>query len=137
LPDQAFLVELPATFDDPNAPLTYELLSTPAQATVVSGTGPYRLMRPQPGAQGADELTFQADSAGGSSNAATVTLVYWRCVGDLNDDSRINLSDLAQLLGSYGTTSGAEYEDGDLDGDTDVDLADLAELLGHYGEVCF
>ncbi len=137
LPDEPFVVELPATFDDPNAPLTYELVSDPAQATVVSGTGPYRLMRPEPSAQGTDEFTFQVDSAAGSSNEATVTLVYWRCVGDLNGDGQVNLSDLAQLLGNYGMTGGAEYEDGDLDSDGDVDLADLAELLAHYGAVCF
>ena len=36
------------------------------------------------------------------------------CPGDLNGDNSVNLSDLAQLLGNYGTTSGAEYEDGDM-----------------------
>ena len=45
-------------------------------------------------------------------------------------------ADLAQLLASYGTTSGATYEDGDIDADGDVDLADLAALLAHYGEPC-
>ena len=58
------------------------------------------------------------------------------CFGDLDGDNDIDLADLAQLLGGYGTTSGASYEDGDLDGDGDVDLADLAGLLGVYGESC-
>jgi hypothetical protein len=58
------------------------------------------------------------------------------CFGDLNGDNVINLADLAQLLGSYGITSDATYEDGDLDGDGDVDLADLAALLGVYGTSC-
>ena len=58
------------------------------------------------------------------------------CYGDLDDDSEIGLTDLAQLLGHYGTTSGATYDEGDLDGDGDVDLADLAELLGLYGTSC-
>jgi hypothetical protein len=58
------------------------------------------------------------------------------CPGDLNGDSTVDLSDLAQLLANYGVTSGAAYEDGDLDGDGDVDLADLAILLGLYGTVC-
>ncbi len=58
------------------------------------------------------------------------------CYGDLDGDNDIDLADLAQLLGSYGMTSGAAYEDGDLDGDGDVDLADLAGLLGVYGTTC-
>ena len=58
------------------------------------------------------------------------------CLGDLDGDDDIDLADLAQLLGSYGTTGGAEYEDGDLDGDGDVDLSDLAALLGVYGDTC-
>jgi hypothetical protein len=59
------------------------------------------------------------------------------CPGDLNGDGRVDLADLAELLGNYGETSGMTYEDGDLDGDGDVDLADLAELLGHYGDICW
>jgi hypothetical protein len=58
------------------------------------------------------------------------------CHGDLDGDNDIDLADLAQLLGNYGMTSGAVYEDGDLDEDGDVDLADLAALLGVYGTTC-
>ena len=58
------------------------------------------------------------------------------CLGDLDGNGQVGLSDLAQLLANYGTTSGAAYEDGDLDEDGDVDLSDLAALLGVYGTVC-
>lgn len=58
------------------------------------------------------------------------------CYGDLDDDGQVGLSDLAALLGHYGTQTGATYYDGDLDSDGDVDLADLAELLGWYGTEC-
>ncbi len=53
--------------------------------------------------------------------------------GDLDFDHDVDLADLAQMLGSYGETSGMTYSDGDLDDDGDVDLADLAGLLGQYG----
>jgi hypothetical protein len=59
-----------------------------------------------------------------------------QCPGDLDGDNQVGIADLAQLLGNYGMTSGAVYEDGDLDGDGDVDLADLAELLSLYGTSC-
>ncbi|MFQ5807169.1 MAG: hypothetical protein ACE5I3_12040, partial [Phycisphaerae bacterium] len=58
------------------------------------------------------------------------------CFGDLDGDDDIDLTDLAQLLGNYGTTSGAVYTDGDLDREGDVDLADLAALLSVYGTSC-
>ena len=58
------------------------------------------------------------------------------CFGDLDGDNDIDLADLAQLLGNYGTPSGAVYEDGDLDADGDVDLADLAGMLAAYGTSC-
>ncbi len=53
--------------------------------------------------------------------------------GDLDYDGDVDLTDLAQLLAHYGTTSGATYEDGDIDEDGDVDLTDLAALLAMYG----
>jgi catechol 2,3-dioxygenase-like lactoylglutathione lyase family enzyme len=58
------------------------------------------------------------------------------CPGDLDHDLAVDLSDLAQLLSNYSTTSGMTYEDGDLDSDGDVDLADLAALLAEYGAIC-
>jgi len=137
LPSETFVVELPATFDDMNTPLSYELLTSPPQATVVPGSGAYRVMTPNEGATGTDEFTFQVHSAAGDSNVATVTLVYYACLGDFDGNHRVDLADLANLLSFYGMTSGAVYTDGDMDGDEDVDLADLAELLSNYGDICY
>lgn len=58
------------------------------------------------------------------------------CPGDYDGDRAVGLDDLAYVLGNYGTSEGATYQDGDFDGDGDVDLADLADFLGHYGDVC-
>ena len=65
-----------------------------------------------------------------------VDIVQFGCSGDLDADRDVDLSDLAQLLAHYGTTSGAHRSDGDLNGDGDVDISDLAELLAHYGTHC-
>ncbi|MBU0618046.1 MAG: hypothetical protein KKI02_10040, partial [Planctomycetes bacterium] len=58
------------------------------------------------------------------------------CRGDLDGDRDVDLADLAELLGHYGMTSGANGTDGDMDCDGDVELSDLAELLGVYGDAC-
>ena len=57
------------------------------------------------------------------------------CQGDLNGDDTINISDLATLLGSYGTQT-TNYYAGELTGDGWINLADLAELLSLYGTNC-
>lgn len=58
------------------------------------------------------------------------------CIGDLDGDGMIALSDLGILLSNFGVPSGATYEDGDLDGDGDVDLADLSQMLSVFGTTC-
>lgn len=62
--------------------------------------------------------------------------VYDPCIGDLNHDGVVDLSDLAALLANFGVTSGMTYEDGDIDSDGDVDLGDLAALLANFGVTC-
>jgi len=87
--------------------------------------------------------TIAQPDAGGAMTGGDFELTggFWPgveefCLGDLNGDGQIGLSDLATLLAHYGTTSGASYEDGDLDLDGDVDLSDLAALLAVYGTTC-
>jgi len=58
------------------------------------------------------------------------------CLGDLDGDGQIALSDLAIVLSNFGTPSGATPEQGDLDGDGDVDLTDLATMLSLFGTAC-
>ena len=71
-----------------------------------------------------------------NGNDGYISLARSFCAGDLWVNGQVDLTDLAELLGNYGITCGAEPEQGDLDGDGDVDLADLAALLGAYGTEC-
>jgi len=73
-----------------------------------------------------------SNTCGSMTSTAATLIVCPSIPGDLNHDCDVDLQDLVTLLGNYGATSGASYEDGDLDDDGDIDLADLAELLGHY-----
>ncbi len=89
-----FVLELPATFDNPAVPLTYEIITGPAQATIPAGqAGPYRLVRPNAGAHGTDTVTFRVTSASGNSDPATATIVY-TVLGDLNCDGAVNAFDI-------------------------------------------
>lgn len=76
----SFLVELPASFDSAPGTVTYNLLNSPTQATIVgsgtSSSGPYRIIQPADGATGSEQLQFQVITSAGSSNIATVTLNY-------------------------------------------------------------
>ena len=51
------------------------------------------------------------------------------CLGDLNQDGRVDGADMGLMLGSWGTSDPGA----DLDGDGDVDGADLGLLLGTWG----
>ncbi len=136
-PDSPTLVELPATYDDATATLTYSMIQNPAQAQVAGELiGAYRLLRPNAGADGVDTMQFRVDSPTGSSAVATVTLIYSPCAGDIDEDGDVTLADLSALLTNFGAVSGATRADGDFDGDGDVDLADLSELLERFGSGC-
>ncbi len=60
------------------------------------------------------------------------------CLGDLDGDGMVGLSDLSGMLGVFGKCAGSvEYNPlADLDADGCIDLADLAGLLARFGAVC-
>jgi hypothetical protein len=73
----------------------------------------------------------------GEFGSVNVTLrLFAPCVGDLDGDSAVGVSDLSTLLSHYGMQSGAHSWDGDLDDDGDVDVNDLTRLLGRFGATC-
>ena len=85
----------------------------------------------------------QPDAGVMSGGTFTLTGGFWAgasnpcsLLADLDSDGDVDLQDLANLLGHFGTTSGATFEQGDVEGDGDVDLQDLAFLLSVFGQVC-
>ena len=76
---------------------------------------------------------FSDSAACGARYYATATL-SGGCLGDLDGDNDVDLTDLSLLLSAFGA-SGAGLA-GDLDGDLDVDLTDLSLMLAAFGQPC-
>jgi hypothetical protein len=68
------------------------------------------------------------DLAGGSSEEVRFVLV-----GDSDLDTHVNVSDLANLAGNFGITTGGTWIQGDFDYNGSVNVADLADLAGNFG----
>lgn len=87
------------------------------------------------GAVYASNLFSTTDAAPGTANAfgffddlalAAVSPAV-PCAGDLNGDGQRDATDLAAMLGAWGTSGG------DVNGDGNTDASDLAALLGGWG----
>ncbi|HIG85930.1 MAG TPA: hypothetical protein EYQ25_02700 [Planctomycetes bacterium] len=73
----AFLLELPGDMDQNPSNATWELLTEPAQATRLSNTPTaWQVFQPNPTASGSDGLSFQVTNSNGTSNVATIELLY-------------------------------------------------------------
>lgn len=109
LASQAAIVELPTSFDDDLASASWTLLSNPTQAAVIGGSGPYRIVKPNAGASGADSMTFRVTTPSGQSSVATVTLAYdnpFTCPQPTNFCvSAPNSASSGAVMGFAGTTS--------------------------------
>lgn len=58
------------------------------------------------------------------------------CVGDVNGDHVVDLTDLSLQLSHYAVASGATWADGDFTHDGVVDIDDLSILLSQFGSAC-
>lgn len=84
---------------------------------------------------GAYEVFVTNNCGGETSLSVTLMVANGSCLGDVNFDHTVDLSDLAIVLSNYGVV-GADYARGDLNGDVVVNLADLAAELAVYGSPC-
>ncbi|MCW5777519.1 MAG: hypothetical protein KIS87_13865 [Phycisphaeraceae bacterium] len=132
-PGDDALVELPHTFDDRDVPVGFEILTSPAKASVIPGPeGPFRLIRAGAGATGMDTMTFRVTSATGDSNVATVRILYSPCVADFNGDARVDTLDFIAFLNAF--TSGDLRADVNDDGT--VTTLDFIQYLNLWNAGC-
>ncbi|MDG2031609.1 MAG: FG-GAP-like repeat-containing protein [Phycisphaerales bacterium] len=99
----------------------------------LSGLDPYLVRSSDVDNDGDDDIIAltQSSSLVGDPVAgiAVSSITAEPCLGDFDDDGHVSGSDLAQLLGAWGTAD-RRY---DLDGDLNVSGSDLAMLLGGWG----
>jgi len=106
--DAAVVVELPATFDAELASATWTVVSGPAQGAILPGAGPYRVVQPTPGASGPDALVFRVTTPAGTSNDATVAILWsapTACPSPANECTATpNTTGLPATMGFGGST---------------------------------
>jgi len=92
--DEPAVVELPATGPDSPNTLSYVILDGPAQATLLGDHKGYVILDPDPDAQGFDTIRYRVDGPAGSSQEATVTILYEPYPIDLDNDGVVSIIDL-------------------------------------------
>jgi hypothetical protein len=104
--------------------LTNNELITNGNAALIRtmlGTGKPIVTTASGGALGYKDLTASAEE------------VRFVLLGDSDLDTHVNVSDLANLAGNFGATTGATWIQGDFDNNGNVNVADLADLAGNFG----
>ncbi len=136
-PGSIRVVQLPSTFADSFTNASWDVVTGPAQATILGGAGPYRIIQADAGATGSDELSFQVTTPSGTSAVATVNLVYSAgtpCPADLADPiGTLDFSDVIAFL----TAFAAMEPPADLADPIGVfDFSDILEFLVVFGSGC-
>lgn len=144
-PAAPFVLELPSTFTDALSTATYQILTPPGGSSITGGSGAARVLTPAPSSCGIDELTFNVTTPSGTSNTATITLIYTDptpCPADLNHDCVADIVDFLDFLDAFGTCQGQPGPCGsnginaDYNRDTTVDVLDLLDFFDAFGTGC-
>lgn len=144
-PAAPFVLELPSTFADALSAATYQILIPPGGSSITGGSGAARVLTPSPSSCGIDEVTFNVTTPGGTSNTATITLIYadpTPCPADLNHDCVADIVDFLDFLDAFGTCQGQSGPCGtnginaDYNRDATVDVLDLLDFFDAFGSGC-
>ena len=131
------IVELPAAYvQEPNQ-VTYSIIQGPAQATVLGGSGPTRVIRPDADATGEDTLRFTVTNADGTSVPGVVTLVYGsECAADFDGDGFADFFDFDAFVNCFETGTCPAGKSADFDGDGFVDFFDFDAFVAAFEAGC-
>jgi hypothetical protein len=144
-PSAPFVLELPSTYADPLNSAAYQIITPPGGSTITGGAGAARVLTPSPSSCGIDELTFNVTTPSGTSNTATVTIIYQDatpCPADLNHDCAADVVDFLDFLDAFGSCQGQPGPCGsnginaDYNRDATVDVLDLLDFFDAFGAGC-
>ncbi|QOJ00452.1 MAG: TIGR03790 family protein [Phycisphaeraceae bacterium] len=130
-----FTVELPASWSGDPSLMTFEVVSPPTKATLAPGARGYRVATPIGTPKGVDTFTFRAVSPDGSSNTATVTLVF-PCPADFNGDGFLDFFDLDAYIACFEGDACPGGRDADFNADGFVDFFDLDAYIEEFEAGC-
>jgi len=135
--DDPALIELPSTFSDDLSTASWQVSATPAQASLLNTTGPYRVLIPDSDAEGSDTLQFSVTTPSGASATATITISYEAsepCPADLTAPfGTLDFSDVLAFLVAFSTGS----PQADLALPMGVfDFSDVLAYLGAFAAGC-
>jgi hypothetical protein len=137
IPGEAFVLELPAMHNTAVDEPTFSITSGPTQATVLGGSGRFRIIEANSNAAGTDQVTFSVVSDG-QMDTATATIVYFDpnaqpCPADTNLDGMLNGQDFTFWIFAYNNNL---VSIGDLNMDGMLTPTDFTAWIAAYNIGC-
>lgn len=76
------------------------------------------------------------DSMGNSANSNQASVTVMSLFGDLNNDSKVNITDVSEVAKAFGSTPNGPRWDiqADINQDGKVDIKDIASVAKHFGQ---
>ncbi|MEK6703396.1 MAG: TIGR03790 family protein, partial [Planctomycetota bacterium] len=137
LPNQTCVVELPAVFAESPATAVFAITRSPSSATILGGTGPYRIIKSSPSASGLDRLSFTVLTASGLSAQATISVLYGSaCPADFNSDGAVDFFDYDDFVQCFEGSSCPPGQSADFDGDGSIDFFDYDAFVEAFELGC-
>ncbi|XVJ60686.1 MAG: TIGR03790 family protein [Tepidisphaera sp.] len=100
-PGRTLVVELPAGVTDETSQATYTITGLPTKATVIGGTGSYRILRPNAGASGTDSIGYRVTTPSGTSTGRVIIKWGESCPADFNGDAFVDFFDYDAFVACF------------------------------------
>jgi hypothetical protein len=129
------VVELACSYDADPSTVEYTIVTPPTKG-VLTGSGAWRVLTPNPNACGEDSMVFHVATASGQSPDRTIRIIYQPgatpCRPDFNGDGALNLSD----FGAFQTAFALGQCRADMNNDGVLNLSDFGAFSTAFALGC-